>query len=82
MVPYGGDAVVVNGEDKVDEMRLVRRGTWSSEEDMVLTRLVTEFGPRNWSVIAQGVPGRSAKSCRLRWCNQLDPCLKRIPFTG
>ncbi|KAL8102884.1 transcription factor MYB1-like [Apium graveolens] len=75
-----GDAEVVNGGDKGNKMRLVR-GSWSNEEDMVLTRLVTEFGPRNWSVIAKGVPGRSGKSCRLRWCNQLDPCLKRFPFT-
>ncbi|CAN7061403.1 unnamed protein product [Brassica oleracea var. botrytis] len=29
-----------------------------------------------------GVRGRSRKSCRLGWCNQLDPCLKRKPFTG
>ncbi|MED6193091.1 hypothetical protein PIB30_015744 [Stylosanthes scabra] len=33
-------------------------------------------------MIARGVPGRSGKSCRLRWCNQLDPCVKRKPFTG
>lgn len=76
-----GDAEVVNVGDKGNEMRLAR-GSWSNEEDSVLTRLVTKFGPRNWSVIAKGVPGRSGKSCRLRWCNQLDPCLKRIPFTG
>ncbi|KAK1377967.1 Transcription factor MYB44 [Heracleum sosnowskyi] len=76
----GGDSVVVDCKDEGGEMRL-SRGSWSDEEDVVLTRLVTELGPRNWSVIAKGVPGRSGKSCRLRWCNQLDPCLKRIPFT-
>ncbi|XP_010533876.1 PREDICTED: myb-related protein Myb4-like [Tarenaya hassleriana] len=57
------------------------KGPWSPEEDEVLTRLVSKFGPRNWSLIARGIPGRSGKSCRLRWCNQLDPCLKRKPFT-
>ncbi|GAV56813.1 Myb_DNA-binding domain-containing protein, partial [Cephalotus follicularis] len=57
------------------------RGPWSPEEDAVLTRLVGKFGARNWSMIARGIPGRSGKSCRLRWCNQLDPCLKRKPFT-
>lgn len=81
MISSGGDDAVVNGGDKGGEMRFVR-GSWSNEEDEVLTRLVTKCGPRNWSVIAKGVPGRSGKSCRLRWCNQLDPCLKRIPFTG
>ncbi|KAK8671851.1 hypothetical protein V6N13_038436 [Hibiscus sabdariffa] len=58
------------------------KGPWSPEEDAVLSRLVAKFGARNWSLIARGIPGRSGKSCRLRWCNQLDPCLKRKPFTG
>ncbi|XP_060212916.1 transcription factor MYB1-like [Lycium barbarum] len=54
---------------------------WSVEEDGVLKELVNKFGARNWSMIAQGIPGRSGKSCRLRWCNQLDPALTRKPFT-
>ncbi|XP_061343552.1 transcription factor MYB1-like [Gastrolobium bilobum] len=57
------------------------KGPWSPEEDAVLSRLVEQFGARNWSMIARGVPGRSGKSCRLRWCNQLDPSVKRKPFT-
>ncbi|KAI5574866.1 hypothetical protein POPTR_010G195000v4 [Populus trichocarpa] len=57
------------------------KGPWSPEEDAVLSQLVSKFGARNWSLIARGIPGRSGKSCRLRWCNQLDPCLKRKPFT-
>ncbi|XP_034703019.1 transcription factor MYB1-like [Vitis riparia] len=57
------------------------RGPWSPEEDAILSQLVNKFGPRNWSLIARGISGRSGKSCRLRWCNQLDPCVKRKPFT-
>ncbi|XAR65885.1 hypothetical protein NMG60_11011879 [Bertholletia excelsa] len=57
------------------------KGPWSPEEDAILSRLVSKFGARNWSLIARGIPGRSGKSCRLRWCNQLDPCVKRKPFT-
>lgn len=63
------------GKDRV-------KGPWSPEEDAILSRLVGKFGARNWSLIARGIPGRSGKSCRLRWCNQLDPALKRKPFTG
>ncbi|XP_073304752.1 transcription factor MYB1-like [Primulina huaijiensis] len=57
------------------------RGPWSQEEDAILSGLVSKFGPRNWSLIARGIPGRSGKSCRLRWCNQLDPSVTRKPFT-
>ncbi|KAJ4828102.1 hypothetical protein Tsubulata_051234 [Turnera subulata] len=58
------------------------KGPWSPEEDSVLSRLVEQFGARNWSLIARSIAGRSGKSCRLRWCNQLDPAVKRKPFTG
>lgn len=58
------------------------KGPWSPEEDAILSRLVGKFGARNWSLIARGIAGRSGKSCRLRWCNQLDPAVKRKPFTG
>lgn len=58
------------------------KGPWSPEEDAILSRLVVKFGARNWSLIARGISGRSGKSCRLRWCNQLDPGVKRKPFTG
>ncbi|KAK6929435.1 hypothetical protein RJ641_005640 [Dillenia turbinata] len=57
------------------------KGPWSPDEDSILTQLVAQFGARNWSMIARGIPGRSGKSCRLRWCNQLDPSVKRKPFT-
>ncbi|KAK3162481.1 hypothetical protein QOZ80_1BG0090040 [Eleusine coracana subsp. coracana] len=57
------------------------RGPWSPEEDALLSSLVDKLGARNWTLIARGIPGRSGKSCRLRWCNQLDPQVKRKPFT-
>jgi hypothetical protein len=43
--------------------------------------LVEAHGARNWSFIAQGIPNRTSKSCRLRWCNQLNPTLRRDNFT-
>ncbi|KAF3336963.1 transcription factor MYB44-like protein [Carex littledalei] len=57
------------------------KGSWSPEEDAMLTRLVERHGARNWSVISEGIPGRSGKSCRLRWCNQLSPAVHHRPFT-
>uniref|UniRef100_A0A0D9V7U2 Uncharacterized protein n=1 Tax=Leersia perrieri TaxID=77586 RepID=A0A0D9V7U2_9ORYZ len=57
------------------------KGPWSFDEDALLSNLVEKLGPRNWTLIARGIPGRSGKSCRLRWCNQLDPQVKRKPFT-
>jgi hypothetical protein len=52
------------------------------QEDDLLRRLIEEHGPKNWSVIAAGIRGRSGKSCRLRWCNQLNPDVKKEPFSN
>uniref|UniRef100_A0A0E0EIT3 Uncharacterized protein n=1 Tax=Oryza meridionalis TaxID=40149 RepID=A0A0E0EIT3_9ORYZ len=57
------------------------KGPWSPEEDEALQRLVGRHGARNWSLISKSIPGRSGKSCRLRWCNQLSPQVEHRPFT-
>ncbi|KAL1224058.1 Transcription factor MYB52 [Cardamine amara subsp. amara] len=57
------------------------RGHWRPVEDEKLRELVEQFGPHNWNAIAQKLSGRSGKSCRLRWFNQLDPRINRNPFT-
>ncbi|KAJ8500100.1 hypothetical protein OPV22_010652 [Ensete ventricosum] len=57
------------------------KGPWSPEEDDALQQLVQRHGPRNWSLISKSIPGRSGKSCRLRWCNQLSPQVEHRPFT-
>jgi myb proto-oncogene protein len=57
------------------------KGPWSPEEDEMLRRLVKSHGPRSWSVISKAIPGRSGKSCRLRWCNQISPEVEHRPFS-
>ncbi|XP_073136057.1 transcription factor MYB73-like [Henckelia pumila] len=57
------------------------KGPWSAEEDRILTGLVDRHGPRNWSLISKYIKGRSGKSCRLRWCNQLSPNVQHSPFS-
>ncbi|KAG8377650.1 hypothetical protein BUALT_Bualt08G0055000 [Buddleja alternifolia] len=58
------------------------KGPWSAEEDKILTRLVERYGARNWSLISKYIKGRSGKSCRLRWCNQLSPNVQHRPFSA
>ncbi|CAN6918404.1 unnamed protein product [Brassica oleracea] len=58
-----------------------QRGHWRPIEDDHLRQLVEQYGPKNWNFIAQHLCGRSGKSCRLRWYNQLDPNITKKPFT-
>lgn len=46
----------------------------------MLRRLIKEHGVKKWSSVAEGIAGRSGKSCRLRWYNQLCPHLKKESF--
>ncbi|XP_022153715.1 transcription factor MYB52-like [Momordica charantia] len=64
-----------------DDGKSSPRGHWRPAEDEKLQRLVQQFGARNWNSIAEKLQGRSGKSCRLRWFNQLDPRINRRPFS-
>ncbi|XP_016489787.2 transcription factor MYB56 [Nicotiana tabacum] len=61
--------------------KLCARGHWRPHEDAKLRELVAQFGPQNWNLIAEKLEGRSGKSCRLRWFNQLDPRINRRAFS-
>ncbi|OVA01772.1 SANT/Myb domain [Macleaya cordata] len=77
------DSSLAGGKQRRGGIRKSERikGPWSAEEDKVLTRLVDQHGARNWSLVSRYIPGRSGKSCRLRWCNQLSPNVEHRPFS-
>ncbi|KAK8552321.1 hypothetical protein V6N13_120731 [Hibiscus sabdariffa] len=64
-----------------DVSKTCPRGHWRPAEDEKLRQLVEQYGAQNWNFIAEKLQGRSGKSCRLRWFNQLDPRINRRPFT-
>ncbi|XP_010260471.1 PREDICTED: myb-related protein 3R-1-like [Nelumbo nucifera] len=64
-----------------DDGKNCPRGHWRPAEDEKLRQLVEQYGPQNWNSIAEKLQGRSGKSCRLRWFNQLDPRINRRPFS-
>ncbi|XP_071727952.1 transcription factor MYB56-like [Rutidosis leptorrhynchoides] len=68
------------GEDDCARKKMAK-GHWKPYEDLKLRDLVAIYGPRNWNLISEKFPGRSGKSCRLRWVNQLDPRIKKTVFS-
>ncbi|PKA58533.1 Transcription factor MYB44 [Apostasia shenzhenica] len=68
-------------ENESGQSKLCARGHWRPAEDAKLRELVAQFGPQNWNLIAEKLEGRSGKSCRLRWFNQLDPRINKKSFT-
>lgn len=80
-IPNDQSVFCGNEGDSVGQSKLCARGHWKPAEDTKLKELVAVYGPQNWNLIAEKLEGRSGKSCRLRWFNQLDPKINRSPFT-
>ncbi|CAA3016095.1 Transcription factor MYB44 [Olea europaea subsp. europaea] len=77
-----------NEKSDIQENENVRRqskvcltGRWRPSEDEKLEQLVAQYGPQNWNAIAEKLGGRTGKSCRLRWHNQLDPMINKRAFS-
>lgn len=59
-----------------------RKGPWTVEEDMQLTRCIRLHGEGRWNFLAKAAGlKRNGRSCRLRWVNSLRPDLKRSKIT-
>jgi hypothetical protein len=58
----------------------LRKGSWSSSEDSIILSN-TSSGVFDWNLIASRVQGRTAKQCRERFNNKLDPTLSNKPWT-
>ena len=57
------------------------RHPFTKIEDIMLARLVKEYGCSNWKLIASKIPGRNSRQCRDRWCFFLAPDLNKGSFS-
>lgn len=55
--------------------------SWSKEEDKKLTSLVLANGAKDWTKIANKLPGRIGKQCRERWHHHLNPNVIKKKWT-
>ena len=71
---------VISHWQKVANPEIVR-GSWTADEDSKIINWVSLNGVCKWSLLAESLPGRIAKQCRERWCNHLDPNIKKTNWT-
>jgi myb proto-oncogene protein len=57
------------------------RGSWTPTEDQCIIQWIQTNGPTKWAALAELLPGRIPKQCRERWCNHLDPNIRKDPWT-
>ena len=64
------------------EARGLKKGSWTTTEDAILTEYVRKHGEGNWNAVQKNSGLlRCGKSCRLRWVNHLRPNLRKGSFT-
>ncbi|KAI5433403.1 hypothetical protein KIW84_020615 [Lathyrus oleraceus] len=60
---------------------VLKKGTWSKEEDQLLREYVTKYGVGKWDSVRKKTKlVRDGKSCRIRWLNHLNSILKKCSF--
>ncbi|CAN4127156.1 unnamed protein product [Withania somnifera] len=60
----------------------LRKGPWSSQEDLLLTNYINQHGEGQWRSLPKNAGLlRCGKSCRLRWVNYLRPGIRRGNFS-
>jgi len=59
----------------------IKKHPWTDEEDVRLTKLVEEFGAKDWGKIASKLRYRNGKQCHQRWNYFLNPDVKRGEWT-
>lgn len=57
------------------------KGPFSAEEDQVIIDFVETHGIHSWPKVTSVLPNRTAKQCRERWFNNLDPNVTKGPWT-
>nr|AGN52196.1 MYB-related transcription factor [Salvia miltiorrhiza] len=61
----------------------LKKGPWTTSEDLLLLEYVKKHGEGNWNAVQRNSGlMRCGKSCRLRWANHLRPHLKKGAFSA
>jgi len=59
----------------------VKGGIWKNTEDEILKAAVMKYGLNQWSRISSLLVRKSAKQCKERWYEWLDPQIKKTEWT-
>uniref|UniRef100_A0A5S6QD91 Uncharacterized protein n=1 Tax=Trichuris muris TaxID=70415 RepID=A0A5S6QD91_TRIMR len=60
---------------------IIKGGVWRNTEDEVLKAAVMKYGKNQWSRVASLLHRKSAKQCKARWFEWLDPSIKKTEWS-
>eukprot|EP00008_Paramoeba_atlantica_P009416 CAMPEP_0201489642 /NCGR_PEP_ID=MMETSP0151_2-20130828/23135_1 /ASSEMBLY_ACC=CAM_ASM_000257 /TAXON_ID=200890 /ORGANISM="Paramoeba atlantica, Strain 621/1 / CCAP 1560/9" /LENGTH=802 /DNA_ID=CAMNT_0047875299 /DNA_START=24 /DNA_END=2432 /DNA_ORIENTATION=+ len=59
----------------------MKGGVWKNTEDEILKAAVMKYGKNQWSRISSLLVRKSAKQCKARWYEWLDPSIKKTEWS-
>jgi hypothetical protein len=59
---------------------LIKGGVWKNTEDEILKSAVMKYGKCQWARVASLLTRKSAKQCKARWYEWLDPSIKKTEW--
>lgn len=59
---------------------MIKGGVWKNTEDEILKAAVMKYGKNQWARISSLLVRKSAKQCKARWYEWLDPSIKKVIF--
>eukprot|EP00908_Phaeocystis_cordata_P006594 Transcript_17212.p1 GENE.Transcript_17212~~Transcript_17212.p1 ORF type:complete len:818 (+),score=477.15 Transcript_17212:124-2577(+) len=60
---------------------MIKGGVWKNTEDEILKAAVMKYGKNQWSRISSLLVRKSAKQCKARWHEWLDPSIKKTEWS-
>lgn len=60
---------------------MIKGGVWRNTEDEILKAAVMKYGKNQWARIASLLHRKSAKQCKARWFEWLDPSIKKTEWS-
>ena len=60
---------------------LIKGGVWKNTEDEILKAAVMKYGKNGWARVASLLNRKSAKQCKARWYEWLDPSIKKTDWS-
>lgn len=59
----------------------IKGGVWKNSEDEILKAAVMKYGKQQWARVASLLNRKSAKQCKARWFEWLDPSIKKVDWS-
>jgi len=59
----------------------IKGGVWKNSEDEILKAAVMKYGKQQWARVASLLNRKSAKQCKARWNEWLDPSIRKVEWS-